>query len=100
MRLLKSDKGDFSQLKISARDSVYNTLASGAEEVTFIDVIEGIGKNKAGFDKLRSCGGRTKCDGLRSLAPSRNSALEECGSQDLPKLSRSKSSFSLYDLTK
>ena len=36
---------------------------SGAEEVTFKDMIEGKGTSKIGFDKIRFCGEQARRDG-------------------------------------
>jgi hypothetical protein len=37
----------------------------GAEEVTFKDLIDGTGKSKAGYDKIRFCGEQARRDGLQ-----------------------------------
>lgn len=37
----------------------------GLEEVTFKDMMEGDGKRKAGFDKIRFCGEQARRDGLQ-----------------------------------
>jgi hypothetical protein len=37
----------------------------GAEEVTFRDMIDGIGKDKTGYTKIRFCGEQARRDGLQ-----------------------------------
>jgi hypothetical protein len=37
------------------------------EEVIYRDVIDGIEKNKVGYEKIRFCGKQAKCDGLRKF---------------------------------
>jgi hypothetical protein len=36
-----------------------------AEEVTFKDLMDGLGKNKAGYEKIRFCGEQARRDGIR-----------------------------------
>jgi len=42
-----------------------HTWGPDAEEVTFKDLVEGTGQNKAGYQKLRFCGERAANDGLK-----------------------------------
>ncbi|KIW17801.1 hypothetical protein PV08_04996 [Exophiala spinifera] len=41
-----------------------HTWAADTEEVTYRDIVEGHGETKAGYDKIRFCGERAKCDNL------------------------------------
>ncbi|KAH7403103.1 heterokaryon incompatibility protein-domain-containing protein [Cadophora sp. MPI-SDFR-AT-0126] len=41
-----------------------HTWGEPTEEVTFRDLMDGTGKGKAGYDKIRFCGGQAKLDGL------------------------------------
>jgi hypothetical protein len=36
-----------------------------AEEVSFTDMINGTGRSKPGYDKIRFCGEQARCDGLQ-----------------------------------
>jgi len=42
-----------------------HTWGAGAEEVTFEDLTNGTGRDKAGYEKLRFCGEQAKKDGLQ-----------------------------------
>ena len=42
-----------------------HTWGADTDEVTFRDLIDGIGKSKAGYDKIRFCGEHARRDGLR-----------------------------------
>jgi len=62
MRLLKSeDDGNFSLIEFVGHEIpqyaiLSHTWGADNEEVTFKDIIEGIGKSKAGYIKIRFCG--------------------------------------------
>ena len=71
MRLLKLEScGEFSL----TNDLIHNvppyailshTWGAGTDEVTFKDLIDGTGKRKAGYDKIRFCGEQARSDGLQ-----------------------------------
>lgn len=42
-----------------------HTWGSEAEEVTFQDLVNGTGKNKTGYEKIRFCAKQAECDDLR-----------------------------------
>jgi Heterokaryon incompatibility protein (HET) len=68
MRLLK-DEGHGILSLVEKHDSAipqYAILSHtwGAEEVTFKDVVEGTGKNKAGYEKIEFCRKQASSDGL------------------------------------
>ena len=42
-----------------------HTWGADTEEVTFRDLMDGTGKNKAGYDKIRFCGEQARRDGLQ-----------------------------------
>jgi hypothetical protein len=68
MRLLHfNNDGEFSLTQFFDDIPPYAILSHtwGLEEVTFNDMMEGDGKSKAGFDKIRFCGERARCDGLQ-----------------------------------
>jgi hypothetical protein len=70
MRLLKRNSaGQLSLTKDLIGDDIpkYAILSHtwGAEEVTFRDLIDGIGKNKAGYDKIRFCAEQAASDDLQ-----------------------------------
>ncbi|KAF2185232.1 hypothetical protein K469DRAFT_577137 [Zopfia rhizophila CBS 207.26] len=71
MRLLRlEDDGEFSLIEfISDNIPRYailsHTWEADDEEVTFKDLVKGIGKKKVGYKKLRFCGKQTASDGLR-----------------------------------
>jgi hypothetical protein len=44
-----------------------HTWGADTEEVTYRDVIDGAGKNKVGYEKIRFCGEQARCDGLRNF---------------------------------
>ncbi|KAH8595393.1 hypothetical protein B0O99DRAFT_155706 [Bisporella sp. PMI_857] len=69
MRLLKYENdGEFS-LTQDITDNIprYAILSHtwGAEEVTFRDMVDGKGKSKAGYEKIRFCGEQARRDGLQ-----------------------------------
>jgi hypothetical protein len=41
-----------------------HTWGADADEVTFRDLMDGTGKSKAGYDKIRFCGEQARRDGL------------------------------------
>ena len=72
MRLLEcNNTGKFSLTKDFVGDNVpqyailSHTWGVDTEEVTFKDLIEGTGKRKAGYEKVRFCGEQAKRDGLQ-----------------------------------
>jgi hypothetical protein len=68
MRLLEhNDDGEFSLTEDFGNGTRFAILSHtwGAEEVTFRDLIDGTGKSKAGYGKIRFCGERAKRDGLQ-----------------------------------
>jgi Heterokaryon incompatibility protein (HET) len=71
MRLLEfKDDGEFNLIKdlndnIPRYGILSHTWGADDEEVTFKDVVEGIGKSKAGYIKIRFCGEQATRDGLR-----------------------------------
>ncbi|KAH8586004.1 hypothetical protein B0O99DRAFT_748622 [Bisporella sp. PMI_857] len=68
MRLLECcDNGEFSLTKELDDDIPRYAILSHtweAEEVTFKDMIDGTGKSKAGYNKIRFCGNQARCDEL------------------------------------
>ncbi len=42
-----------------------HTWGADTEEVTYRDVIDGTGKNKVGYEKIRFCGEQTRRDGFQ-----------------------------------
>jgi hypothetical protein len=71
MRLLEVDYyGEFSLTKdfigveIPEYAILSHTWGSDEEEVTYRDMIDGTGKNKVGYEKIRFCGKRARRDGL------------------------------------
>jgi hypothetical protein len=44
-----------------------HTWGADIEEVTYRDVIDGTGKNKVGYKKIRFCGEQARCDSLRNF---------------------------------
>ncbi|KAF1809665.1 HET-domain-containing protein [Eremomyces bilateralis CBS 781.70] len=69
MRLLKlNGNGGFTLETFGTTIPPYailsHTWGSDSDEVTFKDVVGGVGKNKAGYHKLVFCGGQAKSDGL------------------------------------
>jgi len=73
MRLLKlKDDGEFSLIEFVGDNIPRYTILShtwGAddEEVTFKDLVEGTGKDKAGYKKIWFCGKQAANDGLQSF---------------------------------
>ncbi|KAG4428249.1 hypothetical protein IFR05_016268 [Cadophora sp. M221] len=69
MRLLQYDNdGDFSLTEFYENDIPnYGILSHrwGAEEVTYNDVLNGMGKSKAGYGKIQFCGEQARRDGLQ-----------------------------------
>jgi hypothetical protein len=71
MRLLKRNNvGEFSLTKdfgdhVSRYAILSHTWGLDTEEVTFRDLMDGTGKNKAGYGKIRFCGEQASRDGLR-----------------------------------
>ena len=71
MRLLKcNNDGEFSLTKdfVSGKIPEYailsHTLGADTEEVTYRDLIDGTGKNKVGYEKIRFCGEQARRDGF------------------------------------
>jgi hypothetical protein len=71
MRLLKfNDDGSFSLTtffgsKIPSYAILSHTWEADNQELTFQDMVNGTGKNKAGYRKIRFCGDQAKKDGLK-----------------------------------
>ena len=71
MRFLESDgNGDFCLTKDLIRDIpayaiLSHTWGDDNQEVTYEDLAEGLGKSKAGYQKIRFCGEQAAKDGLR-----------------------------------
>jgi uncharacterized protein YerC len=72
MRLLEyNSAGQLSLTKIFIGDNIpkyailSHTWGVDTEEVTYRDLIDGTGKSKAGYGKIRFCGERAKHDGLQ-----------------------------------
>src|SRR6266516_3674043 len=72
MRLLECNStGEFSLTKDFGGDDVpryailSHTWGVDTEEVTFKDLMDGTGKSKAGYNKIRFCGEQTGRDGMR-----------------------------------
>jgi hypothetical protein len=71
MRLLQyHNDGGFSLAEFFGDDSpkyaiLSHTWGVGTEEVTFGDLVNGTGKSKAGYKKIRFCGEQARRDGLR-----------------------------------
>ena len=71
MRLLeRNSAGEFSQTKdfgdhVSRYAILSHTWGGDTEEVTFRDLMNGTGKNKAGYNKIRFCGEQASRDGLQ-----------------------------------
>jgi hypothetical protein len=70
MRLLKlQDDGEFSLIEFVGDIPRYvilsHTWGTDDEEVTFKDMVEGTGKGKAGYRKIRFCGKQAANDGIR-----------------------------------
>ncbi len=70
MRLLQCDKsGEFSLTKDFGDDIpryaiLSHTWGADTEEVTFEELKNGTGKNKAGYGKIRFCGEQARRDGI------------------------------------
>jgi hypothetical protein len=74
MRLLKyNNDGEFSLTKdfVGGKIPKYailsHTWGADTEEVTYRDMIDGTGKNKAGHEKIRFCGEQARRDGLHNF---------------------------------
>ncbi|OCK72907.1 hypothetical protein K432DRAFT_260321, partial [Lepidopterella palustris CBS 459.81] len=71
MRLLqRRDDGEFSLIEfvgdtIPRYAILSHTWGADEEEVTFKDLVEGTGKSKAGYKKIRFCGAQAALDGLQ-----------------------------------
>ena len=68
MRLLEhNNNGEFSLTEHFSNEIRFAILSHtwGTEEVTFRDLIDGTGKSKAGYDKLRFCAQQAADDGLQ-----------------------------------
>jgi len=71
MRLLeRNNDGEFSPTKdfgddISRYAILSHTWGADAEEVTSRDLMDGTGKSKVGYNKIRFCGEQARCDGLQ-----------------------------------
>jgi hypothetical protein len=73
MRLLQlEDNGEFSLVEFVGKDTpryavLSHTWGMDHEEVTFRDLVDGTGKSKAGYSKIRFCGNQAAKDGLQSF---------------------------------
>ena len=71
MRLLRlEDNGEFSQVEFFGNNIppyavLSHTWGADDEEVTLKDLVDGVGKSKAGYSKIRFCGNRAAKDGLQ-----------------------------------
>jgi hypothetical protein len=72
MRLLQLNKaGEVSLLNDNIGDDVppyailSHTWGADGEEVTYKDLMNGTGKGKAGYNKIRFCGEQARRDGLQ-----------------------------------
>jgi len=71
MRLLqRKEDGDFSLTEFIGHNIPHyailsHTWGKDSDEVTFKDLVEGTGKTKAGYNKIRFCGERAACDDLQ-----------------------------------
>jgi heterokaryon incompatibility protein (HET) len=69
MRLLKVDNtGEFSLTEDLVRPRyaiLSHTWGAHTEEVSFKDMVDGTGKSKPGYDKIRFCGEQARRDGLQ-----------------------------------
>lgn len=72
MRLLKCNSTDEFSFKVFVGDDIprYAILshtwgAEPEEEVTFEDLMNGIGKDKTGYNKIQFCGKQARCDDLQ-----------------------------------
>ncbi|KAI9777314.1 MAG: hypothetical protein M1839_008922 [Geoglossum umbratile] len=70
--LLRSNTGEFSPTKNFVDDNeippyaiLSHTWGADAEEVTFEDLTNGIGKDKPGYEKIQFCGEQARQDGLQ-----------------------------------
>jgi hypothetical protein len=73
MRLLRrNDVSEFSLTKdlhdnIPRYAILSHTWGADAEEATFRDLMDGTGKNKAGYDKIRFCGEQARREGIHNF---------------------------------
>jgi len=71
MRLLRlDDNGEFGQVEFFGSNTpryavLSHTWGAGGEEVTLKDLVDGVGKSKAGYSKIRFCGIQAAKDGLQ-----------------------------------
>jgi hypothetical protein len=68
MRLLECNDGEFSLAEFFSDDSPEYAILShtwGAEEVTFKDLMYGLGKSKAGYSKIQFCAEQARRNGLQ-----------------------------------
>ncbi|KAG4430117.1 hypothetical protein IFR05_014401 [Cadophora sp. M221] len=68
MRLLQyNDGGDISLTEFAKNVPRYAILSHrwGAEEITYNDLLDGTGRNKAGYSKIQFCGEQARRDGLQ-----------------------------------
>jgi len=78
MRLLRleGDEGfslvEFVGKNIPRYAVLSHTWGTDDEEVTFKDLVDGVGKSKAGYSKIRFCGRQAANDGLHRQ-------IEQCG---------------------
>jgi hypothetical protein len=71
MRLLRLEaNGEFSLVEFVGKDIpryavLSHTWGADDEEVTFKDLVDGAGKSKPGYSKIRFCGMQAAKDGLQ-----------------------------------
>jgi hypothetical protein len=71
MRLLRLEaNGEFSLVEFVGKDIpryavLSHTWGADDEEVTFKDLVDGAGKSKPGYSKIRFCGMQVAKDGLQ-----------------------------------
>ena len=71
MRLLRlEDNGEFSLVEFVSKNIpryaiLSHTWGADDEEATFKDLVDGVGKNKSGYSKIRFCGKQATKDGLQ-----------------------------------
>jgi len=58
---------DFVSGKIPEYAILSHTWGADTEEVTYRDLINGTGKNKVGYEKIRFCGEQARRDGLHNI---------------------------------
>jgi hypothetical protein len=71
MRLLElNSDGEFSLTELYGNKTppyaiLSHTWSADNEEVTFVDLMDGVGKSKPGYNKIRFCGEQARYDGIQ-----------------------------------